>query len=115
MHHALRGDLGDVRIERKGQNYIYRKGKSWAVHVGQHKTVKSVAIDLKLAKPVSDIDIFLPMVRANTDRVPAQHQARAEQAQPEGHAHPPADHHSGPDREAPRGSDDSSPEDDGTP
>ena len=54
-HHALRGDLGDVRIERKGQNYIYKKGKSWAVHVGQHKTVKSVgAIDLKLAKPVAD-------------------------------------------------------------
>ena len=26
-HHALRGDLGDVRIERKGQNYIYKKGK----------------------------------------------------------------------------------------
>ena len=68
-HHALRGDLGDVRIERKGQNYIYKKGKSWAVHVGQHKTVKSVgAIDLKLAKPVADaLDIFLPMVRANTD------------------------------------------------
>ena len=62
-YHALRGDLGDVRIERKGQNYIYKKGKSWAVHIGQHKTVKSVgAIDLKLAKPVSDaIDIFLPM------------------------------------------------------
>ena len=39
------------------------------MHVGQHKTVKSVgAIDLKLAKPVADaLDIFLPMVRANTD------------------------------------------------
>ena len=68
-YHALRGDLGDVRIERKGQNYIYKKGKSWAVHIGQHKTVKSRgAIDIRLAKPVSDtLDKFLPMVRANTD------------------------------------------------
>ena len=68
-YHALRGDLGDVRIERKGQNYVYKKGKAWNVHVGQHKTVKSVgAIDIRLANPVSDaLDIFLPMVRANTD------------------------------------------------
>ena len=28
-YHALRGDLGDVRIERKGQNYVYKKGKAW--------------------------------------------------------------------------------------
>ena len=65
-YHALRGDLGDVRIERKGQNYVYKKGKAWN---GQHKTVKSVgAIDIRLANPVSDaLDIFLPMVRANTD------------------------------------------------
>ena len=69
IYHALRGDLGDVRIQQKGQNYIYKKGKAWSVHVGQHKTVKSVgAIDIRLAKPVSDaLDIFLPMVRANTD------------------------------------------------
>ena len=52
-YHALRGDLGDVRIQQKGQNYIYKKGKAWSVHVGQHKTVKSVgAIDIRLAKPV---------------------------------------------------------------
>ena len=68
-YHALRGDLGDVRIQRKGQNYIYKKGKTWAIHIGQHKTVKSRgAIDIRLAKPVSDaIDRFLPIVRANTD------------------------------------------------
>ena len=106
-HHALRGDLGDVRIERKGQNYIYRRGKSWAVHVGQHKTAKSAgAIDIKLAKPVSDaLDIFLPMVRANTDHGYLLSTKR--EAQPEGHAHP--------DREAARGSDDSRPQDDGIP
>lgn len=68
-YHALRGDLGDVRIQQKGQNYVYKRGKTWSVHIGQHKTVKSVgAIDIRLAKPVSDaLDIFLPMVRANTD------------------------------------------------
>ena len=56
-YHALRGDLGDVRIERKGQNYIYKKGKSC-----------TSASTRPSSKPVSDaIDIFLPMVRANTD------------------------------------------------
>jgi len=67
-HHALRGDLGDTRIERKGHNYVYRRGASWHVHVGQHKTVRSRgAIDIKLAKPVAvALDKFLPMVRANS-------------------------------------------------
>ena len=67
-YHALRGDLGDVRITKKGHNYIYKKGRDWNVHIGQHKTVKSRgAIDFSLAKPVSvALDIFLPMVRANT-------------------------------------------------
>ena len=68
-YHALRGDLGDVRITKKGHNYISKKGKAWSVHIGQHKTVKSRgAIEFGLAKPVSAaLDIFLPMVRANTD------------------------------------------------
>ena len=68
-YHALRGDLGDVRITKKGHNYIYKKGKNWSVHIGQHKTVKSRgAIDFPLAKPVSGaLDLFLPMVKANTD------------------------------------------------
>jgi hypothetical protein len=68
-YHALRGDLGDVRIQQKGQNYIYKSGKTWSVHIGQHKTVKSRgAIDFRLARPVSDaLGLFLPMVRANTD------------------------------------------------
>ena len=25
-YHALRGDLGDVRIARKGHNYLYKRG-----------------------------------------------------------------------------------------
>ena len=67
-YHALRGDLGDVRIAHKGHNYIYKKGVSWHMHVGLHKTVRARgAIDLKLAKPVAvALDRFLPMVRANT-------------------------------------------------
>ena len=67
-YHALRGDLGDLRIAHKGHNYIYKKGVSWHVHVGLHKTVRARgAIDLKLAKPVAvALDRFLPMVRANT-------------------------------------------------
>ena len=67
--HALRGDLGDVRIQQKGQNYIYKKGASgWHVHIGQHKTVRSHgAIDIRLAKGVQEaLSKFLPMVRANT-------------------------------------------------
>ena len=68
-HHALRGDLGDVRITKKGQNYIYKTGASWNVHVGQHKTVRSRgAIDIRLDKPVSEaLSRLLPYVRANTD------------------------------------------------
>jgi len=67
-YHALRGDLGDVRIERKGHNYLYKTGANWHMHVGQHKTVRSRgAIDIKLAKPVQvALDLFLPMVRSNT-------------------------------------------------
>ena len=67
-YHALRGDLGDVRIERKGHNYLYKKGVSWHMHVGLHKTVRSRgAIDIKLAKPVqAALNLFLPMVRSNT-------------------------------------------------
>jgi len=67
-YHALRGDLGDVRITKKGHNYIYKRGVSWHVHIGQHKTVKSRgAIDFKLAKPVAvALEKFLPMVRAGT-------------------------------------------------
>ena len=67
--HALRGDLGDVRTSKKGQNYIYKKESTgWHVHIGQHKTVRSHgAIDIRLAKSVQEaIEKFLPMVRANT-------------------------------------------------
>ena len=66
--HALRGDLGDVRITKKGQNYIEKKSGSWHIHVGQHKTVRSQgAIELKLHPDVSKaLDRYLPYVRAKT-------------------------------------------------
>ena len=66
--HALRGDLGDVRITKKGQNYIEKKSGSWHIHVGQHKTVKAHgAIQLKLHPDVSKaLDQLLPYVRAKT-------------------------------------------------
>jgi len=65
--HALRGDLGDVRIQKKGQNYIEKK-KSWHMHIGNHKTVRAHgAIDLKLDPKVSSaLDKYLPYVRAKT-------------------------------------------------
>ena len=49
--HALRGDLGDVRIERKGQNYLYKKGVSWHMHVGLHKTVRARGAIDRLRNP----------------------------------------------------------------
>ena len=67
--HALRGDLGDVRITKKGQNYIERAAtRGWSIHVGQHKTVKAHgAIQLKLHADVSKaLDQYLPYVRAKT-------------------------------------------------
>ena len=66
--HALRGDLGDVRITKKGQNYIEKKSGTWNIHVGQHKTVKAHgAIELKLHADVSKaLDQYLPYVRAKT-------------------------------------------------
>ena len=66
--HALRGDLGDVRITKKGQNYIEKKSGAWSIHVGQHKTVKAHgAIQLKLHADVGKaLDQYLPYVRAKT-------------------------------------------------
>ena len=67
--HALRGDLGDVQIKKKGQNYIVKKGKGWHVHIGNHKTVRAHgAIDLKLDSKVSAaLDQYLPYLRAKTN------------------------------------------------
>ena len=67
--HALRGDLADLRIKKGGSNYLYKKGKAWHVHVGDHKTVKSHgAIDLKLHEEVHKaLQKFMPYVRAKTD------------------------------------------------
>ena len=66
--HALRGDLGDMQIRKKGQNYIEKRGKGWHMHVGNHKTVRAHgAIELKLdAKVSAALDQYLPYVRANT-------------------------------------------------
>ena len=66
--HALRGDLGDVRIQKKGQNYIEKKGKKWHLHVGAHKTVRAHGpIELVLDPVVSKaLDQYLPYLRAKT-------------------------------------------------
>ena len=67
--HALRGDLADVQIKKRGLNYVHKKGSQWYMHVGDHKTAKSHgAIDLKLDDDVSKaLNQFLPYVRAKTD------------------------------------------------
>ena len=67
--HALRGDLAEVQIKKRGQNYIYQRGSEWHVHVGQHKTSKSVgAIDIPLDGAVQKgLNKFLPYVRAKTN------------------------------------------------
>ena len=66
--HALRGDLGDVQIRKKGQNYIDKRGKTWHMHIGNHKTVRAHgAIELKLDPKVSaGLELYLPYVRAKT-------------------------------------------------
>ena len=66
--HALRGDLADVQIKERGQNYVHKKGKHWHMHIGKHKTAKSHgAIDVKLdAKVTEALDLLLPYVRAKT-------------------------------------------------
>ena len=66
--HALRGDLADVQIKKRGQNYVLKKGKHWHMHVGEHKTARSHgAIEIKLDTKVSQaLDLFLPYVRAKT-------------------------------------------------
>lgn len=67
--HALRGDLADLQIRKRGDNYLYKKGGKWNVHVGDHKTAKSHgAIDLVLHEDVHRaLERFLPYVRAKTN------------------------------------------------
>jgi len=67
--HALRGDLAEVQIKKRGHNYIYQRGTQWHIHVGEHKTSKSVgAIDLQLDDDVQKgLQKFLPYVRAKTN------------------------------------------------
>ena len=66
--HALRGDLADLQINKKGANYLYKKNGKWHVHVGDHKTAKSHgAIDIALHEDVHKaLNLFLPYVRAKT-------------------------------------------------
>ena len=67
--HALRGDLADVQIKKRGLNYVHKKGSRWHMHVGDHKTAKSHgAIELELDEVVSKaMNQYLPYVRAKTD------------------------------------------------
>ena len=67
--HALRGDLADVQIKKRGLNYVHKKGSRWHMHVGDHKTAKSHgAIDLQLHEDVGRaLNQFLPYVRAKTN------------------------------------------------
>ena len=67
--HALRGDLADLQIKKKGANYLYKgRGGKWHVHVGEHKTAKSHgAIDIPLHDDVHKaLNLVLPYVRAKT-------------------------------------------------
>jgi hypothetical protein len=66
-HHAMRGDLADVEIGRKGaRSWVRRKGKKWTLHIGHHKTIKSRGpIEFVLDDEVSAaFSKFVPMVRA---------------------------------------------------
>ena len=66
--HALRGDLAELQIKKRGQNYIYQRGSEWHVHIGEHKTSKSSgAIDFAVdAEVQKGLEQFLPYVRAKT-------------------------------------------------
>jgi len=67
--HALRGDLAEVQIRKRGHNYIYQKGQNWYIHIGEHKTSKAVgAIDFQLDHAVQKgLLSFLTYVRAKTN------------------------------------------------
>ena len=68
--HALRGDLAEVQIKKRGSNYIYQRdgSKDWNIHIGEHKTSKSNgAIDFKLDPAVNTaLKEYLPYVKAKT-------------------------------------------------
>lgn len=68
-NHALRGDLAEVKIEKRGQNYLHEKNGKWHMHIGVHKTVKAHgAIDFVLAEPVQEaLKQLLPFVKAKTN------------------------------------------------
>ena len=61
--HALRGDLADVRIKKPfGDNWLRRKGSSYVLHIGTHKTSRAHgAIEIVLHKELKEaLDVFLP-------------------------------------------------------
>ena len=65
-HHALRGDLADVQLGKGARSWIRRKGKSWKIHIGFHKTIKSRGpIEFTVDPEVgAAFDKFVPMVKA---------------------------------------------------
>ena len=62
---ALRGDLADVRTKKPlGANYLLKKGKTYELHVGEHKTSWAHgAIKLKIDGALAEaLNTFLPQV-----------------------------------------------------
>ena len=67
---ALRGDLADVRIKKPlGANYLLKKGSSYELHVGEHKTSWAHgAIKLKIDGELAEaLKTFLPQVNRLTN------------------------------------------------
>lgn len=70
-HHALRGDLADVRIKGKhapGSSWLKKTKKKWKIHIGHHKTIKSRGpIEFDVHPTVGNVlNQFVPMVKKNT-------------------------------------------------
>ena len=65
-HHALRGDLADVQLRKGARSWIRKQGKSWKIHIGHHKTIRSRGpIELTVDPEVgAAFDKFVPMVKA---------------------------------------------------
>ena len=67
---ALRGDLADVRTKKPlGENYLLKKGKTYELHIGEHKTSWAHgAIKLKIDGELAEaFNTFLPQVNTLTN------------------------------------------------
>ena len=67
---ALRGDLADVRIKKPlGENYLLKKGKTYELHIGEHKTSRAHgAIELKIDGELAEaFNTFLPQANRLSD------------------------------------------------